>query len=418
MIARAEGNKLIRVPVVSQRNGKQVPGGKGTLRDSGTRVPLIANWTNTIKGRQVVDDLVDMSDFWPTLLELAGALPSEQQVDGISFASRLTKGIATKRTWAYSQSAKNSAFVRNSNWKLYKDGRLVDMRQDSSESNSSESNSSKPGNETPEQHSARRQLQAALKSLEKTDQASDQGKDQLGLIRRRNFKVTDRDAFVIEPPRRFQRQGTMPWVWYAPTLTGHYPGKHEAWMVERFHQHGIALAGIDVGESYGSPNGRAAYQALYEELTTHRGYRRKPVLLARSRGGLMLYSWAAEHPELVGGIAGIYPVCNLNSYPGLDKAVGAFGMSARELKSKLAQHNPIDRLALLAKAQVPIFHIHGDQDKVVPLEENSAIVETRYRELGGPIEVQVIPGQGHNLWTGWFQSRELTEFVISQATKE
>ena len=59
---------------------------------------------------------------------------------------------------------------------------------------------------------------------------------------------------------------------------------------------------------------------------------KKPCLLARSRGGLMLYAWAVEHPESVGGVAGIYPVCNLASYPGLGRACGAYGLTMDELK--------------------------------------------------------------------------------------
>ena len=93
MILRAEGNRLIRVPVVSKQNGRRVAGGKGTLLDTGTHVPLIANWTGRIDGGQVVDDLVDVSDFWPTILELAEVeRPKDLRVDGHSFARRLTQG--------------------------------------------------------------------------------------------------------------------------------------------------------------------------------------------------------------------------------------------------------------------------------------------------------------------------------------
>ena len=133
------------------------------------------------------------------------------------------------------------------------------------------------------------------------------------------FSVQGRTAFVIEPPESSRRSGPMPWVWYAPTLRN-LPGNAERWMFDRFFAAGVAIAGVDVGESYGSPEGCAGFQALYAELTSRRGYDNKPVLLARSRGGLMLYSWAIEHPDAVGGIAGIYPVCNLASYPGIARA--------------------------------------------------------------------------------------------------
>jgi pimeloyl-ACP methyl ester carboxylesterase len=183
-------------------------------------------------------------------------------------------------------------------------------------------------------------------------------------------------------------------------------------MFNKFLDKGIAIAGVDVGESYGSPNGCDAYSAFYQELVLKRGFAKKATLLARSRGGLMLYNWAAQNPESVACIAGIYPVCNLDSYPGLERASRAYQMSAADLRNSLTEHNPVDRLGDLAKAKVPIFHIHGDQDKVVPLNDNSALLAERYRQLGGPITLQVIEGQGHNMWAGWFQNENLVNFVI------
>jgi hypothetical protein len=50
-------------------------------------------------------------------------------------------------------------------------------------------------------------------------------------------------------------------------------------MFERFLAAGIAVAGVDVGESYGSPQGRAQFTAFYQELIGKRGFSRKPVLL-------------------------------------------------------------------------------------------------------------------------------------------
>ena len=89
---------------------------------------------------------------------------------------------------------------------------------------------------------------------------------------------------------RARRPGPVPWVWYAPTLlqsnlpnVGARDGA-EVWMFERFLAAGIGVAGIDVGESYGSPAGTARYDALYDELTQQHGdvdhvqrFSRKPV---------------------------------------------------------------------------------------------------------------------------------------------
>lgn len=227
------------------------------------------------------------------------------------------------------------------------------------------------------------------------------------------FRVSGHVAFVI-PAAKPAMNGATPWVWYAPTLPN-LPGKEEVWMFEQFGAAGIAIAGIDAGESYGSPAGRAVFTALYEELTTRRGFSKKPILLGRSRGGLQLLSWAAENAGKVGGFAGIYPVCNVASYPGLDKAAPAYGLKPDELRARLTEHNPIDRLAALAEAHVPLFAIHGDSDKLVPLADNSQIVHYRYRQLGGTMNLVIAPGQGHNMWNGFFQCDELVKFVLEHA---
>lgn len=231
-------------------------------------------------------------------------------------------------------------------------------------------------------------------------------------VRGETFKLNGSDAFVILPKGARSAKAEIPWVWYAPTLNG-LPSQAEKWMFERFLDSGIAIAGIDVGESYGSPNGRNTYTEFYDYLVTSREFGKKPCLLARSRGGLMLYNWAAENPEAVAGIAGIYPVCNVASYPGIDRACGAYGLTAKRLEERLDEHNPIERLAKLAASKVPIFHLHGDKDQVVPLEDNSALVAQRYQQLGGEMELEVVKGQGHNMWNGWFQSEKLVAFVCN-----
>ena len=225
--------------------------------------------------------------------------------------------------------------------------------------------------------------------------------------------VAGRTAFII-PARAKPSAKAKPWVWYAPTLPG-LPGKEEQWMFDQFLDAGIAIAGIDVGESFGSPAGRQLFTTFHAEMTGTRGYSPKPVLLGRSRGGLMTLSWAAENPDKVAGFAGIYPVCNLASYPGVAKAAGAYEMKPEELEAHLTEHNPIDRLAPLAGAGVPLFAIHGDVDTVVPLEANSRLVKERYTALGGSMQLIIPPGQGHNMWSGFFQNQDLVSFVKAQA---
>jgi len=228
------------------------------------------------------------------------------------------------------------------------------------------------------------------------------------------MSIRGHTAFVLSAPSKGK---PIPWVLYAPTLPG-LPGTEEQWMFERFLEAGIAVAGIDVGESYGNAAGRVLYSALHEELVSRLGFARKVMLLGRSRGGLMTLSWAAENADKVAGFAGIYPVCNLASYPGLTNAAPAFGLKPAELGAELSRHNPVDRLESLARARVPLFVIHGDQDRLVPLEANSGLVRSRYQALKGPFEWVVPAGQGHSMWTGFFQSPELVAFVVRECRKQ
>jgi predicted esterase len=225
------------------------------------------------------------------------------------------------------------------------------------------------------------------------------------------FAVAGRKAFVMLP----KGAGTpLPWVWYAPTLSSPPDPSHE-WMFRQWLSHGIAIAGVDVGESFGNPAGRAGFTAFYRKLTSQMGLARKACLLAQSRGGLMHYNWAAENPGCVACIAGIYPVCDLRSWPGLAQAAPAYGTTPEGLAAQVAQHNPIDRLAPLAAARVPILHLHGDRDTVVPLERNSRVVAERYRQLGGNVQLIVVPGRGHQVCPEFFHSQALVDFVIAQS---
>lgn len=227
------------------------------------------------------------------------------------------------------------------------------------------------------------------------------------------FLVQGHTAFVIMPDAKVARK-PQPWVWYAPTLSN-LPGAAEKWMFERFTQAGIAIVGIDVGESYGSPDGRAIFSGFYQELITKRGFATRGVMLGRSRGGLMTLCWAAENTDKVAAFAGVYPVCNIASYPGVAKAGGAYHLGTEELATRLAEHNPIDRLAPLAKAGIPLFAIHGDKDGTVPLDLNSGEMKKRYEALGGKMQLIIPAGQGHNMWPGFFQCQELVDFVITHA---
>jgi len=229
------------------------------------------------------------------------------------------------------------------------------------------------------------------------------------------FLVEGRPAFVFWPAED-KRTTPQPWIMYSPTLPG-LPDAHEKWMHEQFLAAGVAVAGIDVGEGYGSPKSQALFSALHQEMTGKRGFAKRPCLLGRSRGGLWMTSWASANPDQVAGLAGIYPVFDLRSYPGLAQAAPAYELTLDGLESQLPQHNPIDKVSRLAQAKIPVCLIHGDQDATVPLKANSAEFKVRYQTEGveNLVKLIVAEGQGHNYWEGFFRCPELIAFAIERA---
>lgn len=230
-----------------------------------------------------------------------------------------------------------------------------------------------------------------------------------------NLTILDRPAFVFMPEDS-KRSSPQPWIFYAPTLPA-YPDEAERWMHQSFLDAGIAIAGVDVGEAYGSPTSHRVFNALYEELTTKRGFAKRACLFGRSRGGLWVSSWAIAHPEKVAGIIGIYPVYDFRTYPKLESAAPAYGLSSQELDQRSKEFNPVERLGAIAKAKIPVTIIHGDQDVVVPLEPNSGKLKEAYQAEGCEelVDLIVAPGQGHSFWEGFFRGPRLVQFAIERA---
>jgi arylsulfatase A len=120
--------------IVSRLRGHQVRGGKGKTTDSGTHVPLIANWPGVIPAGVVSPDLVDFSDFLPTICECAGIqVPSNLVIDGRSFMPRLLGKRGKHRHWTYCW-YKEGIFARTHRFKLYQTGKFYDLVNDREES--------------------------------------------------------------------------------------------------------------------------------------------------------------------------------------------------------------------------------------------------------------------------------------------
>ena len=139
------------------------------------------------------------------------------------------------------------------------------------------------------------------------------------------------------------------------------------------------------------------------------------------RDRLYAYNWASQNPDKVVCIYGDAPVCDFKSWPGgKGKGKGSPGdwkslLKCYQFKDEAAAlawpSNPIDSLAPLAKAKIPLIHVVGDVDDVVPVAENTAIIEQRYKALGGEITVFHKPTVGHHPH-GLEDTKELVERIM------
>jgi arylsulfatase A len=148
-------------------HGRYVNGDKGRPTDAGTHVPLIAQWKGSIPAGKVNQDLVDFTDFLPTLAELTGAkLPAGATIDGHSFAAQLRGQKGKPRDWIFCHydprwlNYQFSRYAQDKQYKLYHDGSFYDYRHDPLE----KSPLVRTGL-TPAQERSRRNLQQALDTL-------------------------------------------------------------------------------------------------------------------------------------------------------------------------------------------------------------------------------------------------------------
>jgi len=108
-----------RVTSVWGDNRSKVKGGKMTMTDRGSRVPLIVRWPGTVGSGTQCDDLVELADFLPTFLEIASAPEPMQRVHGQSFLPQLRGEDAPSKEWVHIE-YKKERHIRTKDW-IYTD---------------------------------------------------------------------------------------------------------------------------------------------------------------------------------------------------------------------------------------------------------------------------------------------------------
>ena len=189
----------------------------------------------------------------------------------------------------------------------------------------------------------------------------------------------DKGNMVVVPDKVAKGK---PWIWRA-RFFGHQPQFDIAMLRKGYH-----IVYCNVSGLFGAPKAVKRWDDFYKNLCENHGFSRKVILEGMSRGGLIIYNWAAANPDKVAAIYGDAPVMDFKSWPGHSNAgiLKAYGFK-NAAEAKAYTGNPIDNLEPLAKAGIPIIHVVGDLDKVVPVAENTGIAEKRYKKMGGIFKV-------------------------------
>lgn len=213
---------------------------------------------------------------------------------------------------------------------------------------------------------------------------------------RYDFEVDGRAGFVVVPKTTAPGK---PWIWRTEFF-GHEPQGDIALLGKGWH-----AAYYKVSDMYGAPQAIEWMRKFQDYVEQHFGLAKRAVLEGFSRGGLYAFNYAATYPDKVAQLYLDAPVLDIRSWPGgkgkgagskqcWEQALKIFNLT--EETAKDFKGSPLDRIEPVAKAKIPILAICGEADRVVPFVENTAILEKRYRELGGEIEVILKPNCDHH----------------------
>jgi arylsulfatase A len=145
--------------ITSKAGDKTIPGGKGTMADTGSHVPLIAHWPGVSAAGRTCDDLINFTDFLPTLAEASGAkVPEDRPIDGRSFLPQIRGEKGKPREWSLIE-LNEKRFVLSGNYKLNQNGNLFDL------SDPMEEKLIEPAKESKEAAAMRKKLTDLLTSI-------------------------------------------------------------------------------------------------------------------------------------------------------------------------------------------------------------------------------------------------------------
>lgn len=207
----------------------------------------------------------------------------------------------------------------------------------------------------------------------------------------KTFKLDGIPGEIAEPATAADGR---PWLLFVGGLNYH------STLLEELLRKGVHVVTIASWDLYGSEQGLALLDTLFEGVRKEYRLAGKTVLYGVSRGGLTVYRYAVRHPERVAGIYAEGAVMDFKTWPKNWPPSQANWVGLKQLygfktdaDAEAFKGNPLDLLAPIAAAKIPLRHLvapDGEHDtKIVPYQANTMEAQRRLKALGHDMDVVV-----------------------------
>jgi pimeloyl-ACP methyl ester carboxylesterase len=212
----------------------------------------------------------------------------------------------------------------------------------------------------------------------------------------KEFSFKGHNAKIVFPNKRDDNNY---WIWRA-RFWGYEPQVDKALLEKGFH-----VVYVDVADLFGNNEAVELWNQFYFFCKNEFRLNPRVVLEGMSRGGLIIYIWASKNTDKVFCIYADAPVCDIKSWPGglfngkgspeaWEICLNAYGLDTVSVRDFM--DIPINTCIDIAKAGIPVLHVYGDVDIVVPYAENTALLAEQFQNAGGTIELIRKEGIGHH----------------------
>ena len=219
--------------------------------------------------------------------------------------------------------------------------------------------------------------------------------------RRIEFDFGGYNAWLVCPAAGTKVAEGRPWTWTMQWRTAYVERTGASEMLRRGWHH----AAIDTFKHRMDAKGLEVNQAFQRYLVDELGLKPKTALIGMSWGGFFSVRYAATYPDCVDRIYLDAPLLNFHEFiPNFApteqaKRIGGdgadWGKGPLDGKSWADDPRmPVNMVAPIAKARIPVLLLYGGQDQTVRPELNSELFISRMRALGGLVQVGMDDAEG------------------------